>query len=112
MRDFLKVRGRAGAPCLGCGTKIRRVGGPRRACFCPTCQPTLTQALRGFSQSPGNPEADGVSECQIIHAAMDRSYLFHTEAQRAQGSDKKLGLGLHCIQPFPLSSASADSVSL
>jgi formamidopyrimidine-DNA glycosylase len=40
LRDFLKVRGRAGEPCPNCKTKIRRarVRG-YDACFCPRCQP-------------------------------------------------------------------------
>ena len=40
MRDFLKVRGRDGKPCLVCGTTIRAVRvGDGDACFCPQCQP-------------------------------------------------------------------------
>jgi formamidopyrimidine-DNA glycosylase len=40
VRDFLKVRGRDGKPCLVCGTTIRAVRvGDGDACFCPTCQP-------------------------------------------------------------------------
>ena len=39
MRDFLKVRGRDGKPCLVCGTTIRAVRvGDGDACFCPHCQ--------------------------------------------------------------------------
>ena len=40
VRDFLKVRGRAGKPCRGAGPRIREVRvGDGDACFCPTCQP-------------------------------------------------------------------------
>ena len=40
VRDFLKVRGRDGKPCLVCGTTLRAVRvGDGDACFCPTCQP-------------------------------------------------------------------------
>ena len=40
VRDFLKVRGRDGKPCLVCGTTIRAVRvGDGDACFCPSCQP-------------------------------------------------------------------------
>lgn len=40
LRDFVKVRGRAGQPCLRCGTKLRKAGvRGYDAHFCPTCQP-------------------------------------------------------------------------
>ena len=39
VRDFLKVRGRDGKPCIVCGTTIRAVRvGDGDACFCPHCQ--------------------------------------------------------------------------
>jgi formamidopyrimidine-DNA glycosylase len=39
VRDFLKVRGRDGKPCLVCGTTLRAVRvGDGDACFCPHCQ--------------------------------------------------------------------------
>ena len=39
VRDFLKVRGRDGKPCIVCGTTIRAVRvGDGDACFCPNCQ--------------------------------------------------------------------------
>jgi formamidopyrimidine-DNA glycosylase len=39
VRDFLKVRGRDGKPCLVCGTTLRSVRvGDGDACFCPHCQ--------------------------------------------------------------------------
>jgi formamidopyrimidine-DNA glycosylase len=39
VRDFLKVRGRDGKPCVVCGTTIRAVRvGDGDACFCPHCQ--------------------------------------------------------------------------
>jgi formamidopyrimidine-DNA glycosylase len=40
LRDFLKVRGRPGEPCVTCGTKLRRAGvHGHDAIFCPVCQP-------------------------------------------------------------------------
>ena len=53
VRDFLKVRGRAGAPCLVCATTIRRVRvGRDDACFCPTCQPTERKLFVDFRKVP------------------------------------------------------------
>lgn len=42
LRDFLRVRGRAGSPCRRCGTKLRtaRVRADDSV-FCPTCQPDV-----------------------------------------------------------------------
>lgn len=43
VRDFLKVRNRAGRPCPRCGGKIRAAGvHGHDAFFCPTCQPDAT----------------------------------------------------------------------
>ena len=54
VRDFLKVRGRAGEPCTACATVIRRVRvGRDDACFCPTCQPTQRKLFVDFSKLPG-----------------------------------------------------------
>ncbi|MEZ4405108.1 MAG: zinc finger domain-containing protein [Polyangiales bacterium] len=40
VRDFLKVRGRAGQPCARCGATIRSAGvHGHDAEFCPECQP-------------------------------------------------------------------------
>ncbi len=40
VRDFLSVRGRAGQPCVRCGTTVRSVRvGAADADFCPHCQP-------------------------------------------------------------------------
>lgn len=40
VRDFLKVRNKAGEPCPRCGTKLRRAGvRGYDAHFCPRCQP-------------------------------------------------------------------------
>jgi formamidopyrimidine-DNA glycosylase len=51
MRDFLKVRGRAGQPCPVCHTVIRRVRvGRDDACFCPTCQPATRKLFVDFSR--------------------------------------------------------------
>ena len=49
LRDFLKVRGRAGQPCPVCQTVIRRVRvGRDDACFCPTCQPATRKLFVDF----------------------------------------------------------------
>jgi len=54
VRDFLKVRGRAGQPCATCTTIIRKVRvGRDDACFCPTCQPTTRKLFVDFSKLPG-----------------------------------------------------------
>ena len=54
LRDFLRVRGRAGQPCVVCGTVIRRVRvGRDDACFCPTCQPTTRKLFVDFSKLSG-----------------------------------------------------------
>jgi formamidopyrimidine-DNA glycosylase len=51
VRDFLKVRGRDGKPCLVCGTTIRAVRvGAGDACFCPTCQPETRKLFVNWSQ--------------------------------------------------------------
>jgi formamidopyrimidine-DNA glycosylase len=53
VRDFLKVRGRAGEPCPMCGTTIRRVRvGRDDACFCPACQPTERKLFVDFRKLP------------------------------------------------------------
>ncbi len=51
MRDFLKVRGRDGKPCLVCGTTIRAVRvGDGDACFCPQCQPETRKLFVTWSK--------------------------------------------------------------
>jgi len=51
VRDFLKVRGRDGKPCLTCGTTIRAVRvGDGDACFCPSCQPETRKLFVNWSQ--------------------------------------------------------------
>jgi len=53
VRDFLKVRGRAGQPCPTCGTVIRKVRvGRDDACFCPQCQPATRKLFVDFSKLP------------------------------------------------------------
>jgi formamidopyrimidine-DNA glycosylase len=53
VRDFLKVRGRDGKPCLVCGTTIRAVRvGDGDACFCPTCQPETRKLFINWSLGP------------------------------------------------------------
>lgn len=55
VRDFLKVRGRAGEPCPRCGTKIRtaRVV-DADACFCPTCQPATRKLFIDWTKVDQN----------------------------------------------------------
>ncbi len=54
VRDFLKVRGRDGKPCLVCGTTIRAVRvGDGDACFCPTCQPETRKLFINWSAGSG-----------------------------------------------------------
>jgi formamidopyrimidine-DNA glycosylase len=51
VRDFLKVRGRDGKPCLVCGTTIRAVRvGDGDACFCPQCQPETRKLFVTWSK--------------------------------------------------------------
>ena len=51
VRDFLKVRGRAGQPCPACKTVIRKVRvGRDDACFCPQCQPATRKLFVDFSK--------------------------------------------------------------
>jgi hypothetical protein len=51
VRDFLKVRGRDGKPCLVCGTTIRAVRvGDGDACFCPQCQPETRKLFVSWSK--------------------------------------------------------------
>jgi formamidopyrimidine-DNA glycosylase len=51
VRDFLKVRGRDGKPCLVCGTTIRAVRvGDGDACFCPRCQPETRKLFVTWSK--------------------------------------------------------------
>jgi formamidopyrimidine-DNA glycosylase len=53
VRDFLKVRGRDGKPCLVCGTTIRSVRvGAGDACFCPSCQPETRKLFINWSVGP------------------------------------------------------------
>jgi formamidopyrimidine-DNA glycosylase len=50
VRDFLKVRGRDGKPCLVCATTIRAVRvGDGDACFCPRCQPETRKLFVSWS---------------------------------------------------------------
>ena len=52
VRDFLKVRGRDGKPCLVCGTTIRAVRvGDGDACFCPQLSARDPQAVRQLERS-------------------------------------------------------------
>jgi formamidopyrimidine-DNA glycosylase len=56
VRDFLKVRGRDGKPCLVCGTTIRAVRvGDGDACFCPSCQPETRKLFVNWSQLKRDP---------------------------------------------------------
>lgn len=52
VRDFLAVRGRAGQPCLRCGTTLRSVRvGAADADFCPTCQPARRSLFIDWSKT-------------------------------------------------------------
>jgi formamidopyrimidine-DNA glycosylase len=66
VRDFLKVRGRDGKPCLVCGSTIRAVRvGAGDACFCPTCQPETRKLFINWSSGPSKgpaPPATGPRE--------------------------------------------------
>jgi formamidopyrimidine-DNA glycosylase len=56
VRDFLKVRGRDGKPCLVCGTTIRAVRvGDGDACFCPRCQPETRKLFVSWSNLVRDP---------------------------------------------------------
>ena len=56
VRDFLKVRGRDGKPCLVCGTTIRAVRvGDGDACFCPSCQPETRKLFINWSSTSSGP---------------------------------------------------------
>ena len=60
VRDFLKVRGRDGKPCLVCGTTIRAVRvGDGDACFCPQCQPETRKLFVSWSNLNRAPGAKG-----------------------------------------------------
>lgn len=51
VRDFLKVRNRAGEPCPRCGTTIRRAGVRGfDAFFCPKCQPVQGKTFIDWSK--------------------------------------------------------------
>jgi formamidopyrimidine-DNA glycosylase len=57
VRDFLKVRGRDGKPCLVCGTTIRAVRvGDGDACFCPHCQPETRKLFVSWSNLVRDPQ--------------------------------------------------------
>jgi formamidopyrimidine-DNA glycosylase len=61
VRDFLKVRGRDGKPCVVCGTTIRAVRvGDGDACFCPHCQRETRKLFVNWTRlndAPAAPEA-------------------------------------------------------
>jgi formamidopyrimidine-DNA glycosylase len=66
VRDFLKVRGRDGKPCLVCGTTVRAVRvGDGDACFCPHCQPETRKLFINWTSGPSKgpaPPATGSGE--------------------------------------------------
>src|SRR5579871_1072856 len=63
VRDFLKVRGRDGKPCLVCGTTIRAVRvGDGDACFCPQCQPETRKLFVEWSKLATSRRAKSVEE--------------------------------------------------
>jgi formamidopyrimidine-DNA glycosylase len=59
VRDFLKVRGRDGKPCVVCGTTIRAVRvGDGDACFCPHCQRETRKLFVNWTRLNDAPPAD------------------------------------------------------
>jgi formamidopyrimidine-DNA glycosylase len=57
VRDFLKVRGRDGKPCVVCGTTIRAVRvGDGDACFCPHCQRETRKLFVNWTRLNDGPE--------------------------------------------------------
>jgi formamidopyrimidine-DNA glycosylase len=59
VRDFLKVRGRDGKPCVVCGTTIRAVRvGDGDACFCPHCQRETRKLFVNWTRLNDGPPAD------------------------------------------------------
>ena len=59
VRDFLKVRGRDGKPCVVCGTTIRAVRvGDGDACFCPHCQRETRKLFVNWTRLNDAPAAD------------------------------------------------------
>jgi formamidopyrimidine-DNA glycosylase len=59
VRDFLKVRGRDGKPCVVCGTTIRAVRvGDGDACFCPHCQRETRKLFVNWTRLNDGPAAD------------------------------------------------------
>jgi formamidopyrimidine-DNA glycosylase len=63
VRDFLKVRGRDGKPCLVCGTTIRAVRvGDGDACFCPHCQRETRKLFVNWTRLNDAPTASAPKE--------------------------------------------------
>jgi formamidopyrimidine-DNA glycosylase len=63
VRDFLKVRGRDGKPCLVCGTTIRAVRvGDGDACFCPHCQRETRKLFVNWTRLNDAPTASARKE--------------------------------------------------
>ena len=59
VRDFLKVRGRDGKPCVTCGTTIRAVRvGDGDACFCPHCQRETRKLFVNWTRLNDAPAAE------------------------------------------------------
>jgi len=61
VRDFLKVRGRAGEPCPRCGTTLRSAGvHGHDAEFCPACQPDARgTGLVDWKRTPAKKPPEG-----------------------------------------------------
>jgi formamidopyrimidine-DNA glycosylase len=63
VRDFLKVRGRDGKPCVVCGTTIRAVRvGDGDACFCPHCQRETRKLFVNWTRLNDAPPASAPTE--------------------------------------------------
>jgi formamidopyrimidine-DNA glycosylase len=62
VRDFLRVRGRDGKPCVVCGTTIRAVRvGDGDACFCPHCQRETRKLFVNWTRLNDAPAADAAA---------------------------------------------------
>ncbi len=67
VRDFLKVRGRAGEPCPRCATTLRSAGvHGHDAEFCPTCgREALTDGTRELTRTVGGRTFRGTVPAQV-----------------------------------------------
>ena len=74
VRDFLKVRGRDGKPCVVCGTTIRAVRvGDGDACFCPHCQRETRKLFVNWTRLNDAPAAAPRTEAPAASAPREKS---------------------------------------